>query len=153
MHVNPTDTYLRQETEAGVIGAPAPAGQPLDHDPAALRFIDGPDGKQPAEMFDRVVVEYAEASDRDPQDAAREWCLDRASRFLLVERNIRSDGRHHLSSHADSRAAGAYYLTQDCRDDWTVVELVDHKSGHRYTAEVRVLWNPVQTGPVTPPAS
>jgi hypothetical protein len=68
-------------------------------------------------------------------------------RFLMVEKNLGSANAmqsHYFTGHMSRADAAAYWASQEYREDWKPVVLVDLDTGVRYTPEVTLRWEEAQ---------
>lgn len=92
--------------------------------------------REPATLFDELVIEYAEdahgfSADGDPEAVAHNWQLSRdGGDFLLIEAHRR--GGHWLSRHGSVDEAAVYHWDQEYAQDWSIVQVVDLRNGDRY---------------------
>lgn len=77
--------------------------------------------------------------DKDVIDDLRRALDNGNGAYLLVEQNER--GGYWLSIHHDPDDAADYHNGDEYAEEWTVVALVDLRTGKRYTASTVIVWD------------
>jgi hypothetical protein len=111
------------------------------------RDLDG----NPVTVQDRLDAISSVVAEVGPNGIEIDLGLDEVKRirdrFLMVEKNLGSANAmqsHYFTGHMSRADAAAYWASQEYREDWKPVVLVDLDTGVRYTPEVTLRWEEAQ---------